>query len=93
MCKALGLRKSLLELSDEYYVDHTELFEGKDCRIKEDKDCPELIIDCGGKELVIPAWRAYCTYDGKRYDLPVAPVYMKVNGRFYVPKEILKITE
>ena len=93
ICKALGLKKSLLDLSDEYYADHTEVFAGKTCTIEEDKDCPKLIVDNAGKELVIPAWRSYCMYDGKRYDLPVAPVYMKKNGRFYVPKEILKIAE
>lgn len=93
LCKALGLKKSLQELSDEYFADHTKLFAGKDCKIKEDKDRPELIVDCEGKELVIPAWRSYCMYDGKRYELPVAPVYMKADGKFYLPKEILKIAE
>ena len=93
LCKALGLKKSLHELSDEYFADHTKLFAGKDCKIKEDKDRPELIVDCEGKELVISAWRSYCMYDGKRYELPVAPVYMKADGKFYLPKEILKIAE
>lgn len=93
ICKALGLKNSLLELSDKYFADHTKVFAGMECKVVEDKDCPQLIVDCEGKELVIPAWRSYCMYDGKRYELPVAPVYMKADGKFYLPKEILKIAE
>ena len=91
ICKALGLKNSLLELSDKYFADHTKVFAGMECKIVEDKDCPQLIVDCKGKELVIPGWRSYFTYDGKRYELPVHAVYMKVDGKFYVPKEILNI--
>lgn len=91
ICKVMGLKDSLEDLSYEYFADHSELFAGKRCRIVEDKDCPKLVVENRGKELVIPAWRSYFIYDGKRYELPVANVYMKVNGKFYVPKEILKI--
>lgn len=93
ICKALGLKNSLLELSDKYFADHTKVFAGMECKVVEDKDCPQLIVDCKGKELVIPGWRSYFTYDGKRYELPVHSVYMKADGKFYLPKEILKIAE
>ena len=89
ICKALGLKKSLLELSDEYFVDHTKVFAGMDCKLVEDKDCPKLIVNCEGKEIVIPGWRSYFECDGKRYELPVQTVYMGVDGKFYVPKDIL----
>ena len=89
ICKALGLKKSLLELSDEYFVDYTKVFAGMDCRIIEDKDCPKLVVNLEGKDIVIPGWRSYFEYDGKRYELPVQTVYMKVDGKFYVPKDIL----
>lgn len=91
ICKALGLKQSLVELSDVYYVDHTKVFAGKECRIVEDKDCPQLIVNHAGKELVIPGWRSYVTYDGKRYELPTTAVYMKTDGKFYLPKDILNI--
>ena len=89
ICKALGLKKSLLDLSDEYFVDYTKVFAGMDCRIIEDKDCPKLVVNLEGKDIVIPGWRSYFEYDGKRYELPVQTVYMKVDGKFYVPKDIL----
>lgn len=89
ICKALGLKKSLLDLSDEYFVDYTKVFAGMDCRIIEDKDCPKLVVNLEGKDIVIPGWRSYFDYDGKRYELPVQTVYMKVDGKFYVPKDIL----
>jgi alkaline phosphatase len=91
LCKALGLKKTLAQLSDEYYVAHTAVFEGKECRIVEDKDCPQLIVNHEGKELVIPGWRSYVTYDGKRYELPTTAIYMKTDGRFYLPKDILNV--
>lgn len=89
ICKALGLKKSLLDLSDEYFVDYTKVFAGMDCRIIEDKNCPTLVVNFEGKDIVIPGWRSYFEYDGKRYELPVQTVYMKVEGKFYVPKDIL----
>ena len=89
ICKALGLKKSLLDLSDEYFVDYTKACAGMDCRIIEDKDCPKLVVNLEGKDIVIPGWRSYFEYDGKRYELPVQTVYMKVDGKFYVPKDIL----
>lgn len=89
ICKALGLKKSLLDLSDEYFVDYTKVFAGMDCRIIEDKNCPKLVVNFEGKDIVIPGWRSYFEYDGKRYELPVQTVYMKVDGKFYVPKDIL----
>lgn len=89
ICKALGLKKSLLDLSDEYFVDYTKVFAGMDCRIIEDKNCPKLVVNFEGKDIVIPGWRSYFEYEGKRYELPVQTVYMKVDGKFYVPKDIL----
>ena len=89
ICKALGLKKSLLDLSDEYFVDYTKVFAGMDCRIIEDKNCPKLVVNLEGKDIVIPGWRSYFEYDGKRYELPVQTVYMKADGKFYVPKDIL----
>ena len=91
ICKALGLKQTLQQLSDEYYADHTEVFAGMECKIVEDKDCPQLIVNHAGKELVIPGWRSYVTYDGKRYELPTNAVYMKTDGKFYLPKDILNI--
>ena len=58
-------------------------------KVVEDKDCPKLIVNCEGKEIVIPGWRSYFECDGKRYELPVQTVYMRVDGKFYVPKDIL----
>ena len=91
ICKALGLKQSLEELSDVYYVDHTKVFAGKECTIVEDKDCPKLVVNHAGKELVIPGWRSYVTYGEKRYELPTNAVYMKTNKKFYIPKDILNI--
>ena len=89
VCKALGLKQTLAELSDEYYADHTKVFAGKDYKIVEDEDCPKLIVNHAGKELVIPGWRSYVTYDGKRYELSTTAVYMKTDKKFYLPKNIL----
>ena len=91
ICKAIGLKQTLEELSDEYYVDHTKVFEGKEYTVVEDKDCPKLIVNHAGKELVIPGWRSYVTYGEKRYELPTNAVYMKTNKKFYIPKDILNI--
>lgn len=91
LCRVLGLKQSLEELTGEYFADHTALFAGYECHIEEDKDCPKLMVDIQGKKLAIPAWRSYFEYDGERYELPLPSVYMKVNGKFYLPKEILNI--
>ncbi len=91
ICKALGLKDSLLDLSDKYFADHTKVFAGMECKVIEDKNCPQLIVDCKGKEIVIPGWRSYFTCDGKRYELPLQTVYMKADGKFYVPRDILNI--
>ena len=91
ICKALGLKQTLEQLSDEYYVDHTEVFAGKEYKIVEDKDCPKLIVNHAGKELVIPGWCSYVTYGEKRYELPTNAVYMKTNNKFYLPKDILNV--
>ena len=91
LCKALGLKQTLAQLSDEYYVDHTEVFAGMEYNIVEDKDCPKLIVNHAGKELVIPGWRSYMTYGEKRYELPTNAVYMKTNKKFYLPKDILNV--
>ena len=60
-------------------------------KIVEDKDCPQLIVNHAGKELVIPGWRSCVTYGDKRYELPTNAVYMKTNKKFYIPKDILNI--
>ena len=91
LCKALGLKQTLEQLSDVYYVDHTKVFAGKECKIIEDKDCPKLIVNHAGKELVIPGWRSYVTYGEKKYELPTVAVYMNTDGKFYIPKDILNI--
>jgi hypothetical protein len=47
------------------------------------------VVNLEGKDIVIPGWRSYFEYDGKGYELPVQTVYMKADGKFYVPKDML----
>ncbi len=85
--KALGLDKSLRELSDEIFVKHTDVFAGQKCSVnREDPQFPVLTVKKGRNTLEIKAFSSVGKLNGKPFDIGSVVVYMDKNDTFYLPK-------
>lgn len=95
VCDALGLKEPLVNLTDEFYVPHTELFEDYKCELVPSEDYPTLVVYNGDKTLRIPAYHAeaYLTDEKGKVDTiktTTPAVYMVENGKFYVDSKLGK---
>lgn len=89
--KALGLEKSLQELSDEIFVKHTDLFAGQKYTVnKNDPDFPVLTVKKGKKSLEVKAFSSVGKLNGKPFDIGSVVVYIDKNDTFYLPKDLVK---
>lgn len=89
--KALGLDKSLQELSDEIFVKHTDLFAGQKYTVnKNDPDFPVLTVKKGKKSLEVKAFSSVGKLNGKPFDIGSVVVYIDKNDTFYLPKDLVK---
>lgn len=89
--KALGLDKSLQELSDEIFVKHTDLFAGQKYTVnKNDPDFPVLTVKKGKNRLEVKAFSSVGKLNGKPFDIGSVVVYIDKNDTFYLPKELAK---
>lgn len=91
LCAASGLKTPLSEMSEKYFKRHDKLFEGYEYEIIKDKDAPKLKVRAEGKEIIITAWNAKVSVDGKIHRLQTPSVYIKENKSFYVSEEILNL--
>lgn len=89
--KALGLEKSLQELSDEIFVKHTDLFAGQKYTVnKNDPDFPVLTVKKGKNSLEVKAFSSVGKLNGKPFDIGSVVVYIDKNDTFYLPKDLVK---
>lgn len=89
--KALGLEKSLQELSDEIFVKHTDLFAGQKYTVnKNDPDFPVLTVKKGKNNLEVKAFSSVGKLNGKPFDIGSVVVYIDKNDTFYLPKDLVK---
>lgn len=89
--KALGLDKSLQELSDEIFVKHTDLFAGQKYTVnKNDPDFPVLTVKKGKNNLEVKAFSSVGKLNGKPFDIGSVVVYIDKNDTFYLPKDLVK---
>lgn len=87
--KALGLDKSLQELSDEIFVKHTDVFAGQKYSVnREVPEFPVLTVKKGRNTLEIKAFSSVGKLNGKPFDIGSVVVYMDKNDTFYLPKEL-----
>ncbi|BBD46704.1 Hypothetical protein PEIBARAKI_6697 [Petrimonas sp. IBARAKI] len=88
--KALGLDKSLQELSDEIFVKHTDVFAGQKYSVnRKDPEFPVLTVKKGRNTLEIKAFSSVGKLNGKPFDIGSVAVYMDKNDTFYLPKELV----
>ena len=87
--KALGLDRSLQELSDEIFVKHTDVFAGQKYSVnREVPEFPVLTVKKGRNTLEIKAFSSVGKLNGKPFDIGSVVVYMDKNDTFYLPKEL-----
>lgn len=87
--KVSGLNKSLVELTDEIFVKHTEVFKGMNYSInKSNPDFPVLTIKKGRTKLEVPAFSSVAKLNGKPFDIGSVVVYIDKNDSFYLPTSL-----
>lgn len=93
VCKVLGLRRPLDELTDELFAPHGEVFAGRECSIEEGGDVPVLVVSgADGSTLRIPAYHNVVYRSGANgadtIRTKAACVYMPDNGKFYLERSL-----
>ena len=91
LCAASGIRTPLFDLSDRYFKRHDKMFAGYEYEIVKGEDVPVLKVKAGDKEILIPAWKAKVSVNGKEHHLQTPSVYIKDNKSFYVSEEIIDL--
>lgn len=88
--KALGLDKSLQELSDEIFVKHTDVFAGQKYSVnRKNPEFPILTVRKGKNTLELKAFSSVGKLNGKPFDIGSVVVYMDKNDTFYLPKNLV----
>lgn len=89
MWKTMGLKHSLRELSDSWFVKASKLFEGAEMETVVENERQRLIVRQNGHELVIPADHADVILDGKTVKVGTVSVFQ--SKEFYVNRSLAKI--
>lgn len=89
LCKVLGLKTSLPELTRYLYNKHTEILQGYEYTITEGA-YPQLHINCDRGTVIIPAWESTIIIDNVRYKMPAPAALVPKNNTFYISKDIIK---
>ncbi len=89
LCKVLGLKTSLADLTGYLYNKHTDILNGYEYSIKEGA-YPQLHIKSDKGMVIVPAWEATIIIDGARHQMPAPAVYIPQNNTFYISKDIIK---
>ena len=86
---ALGLPRSLDELTHEIFAKHTEVFAGMRYSIIEDRD-GNITLEVRNRRntLRIPAHSSVAYLNGTAFDLGSVAVYIGRNNTFYVPRNL-----
>lgn len=84
--KVAGLEMSLLDLTDNIFAKHQNVFEGLTYTIdKQQPDFPVLKVKKGKNSLEIKAFSSVAKLNGKRFELGSVVVYINKNDTFYLP--------
>lgn len=89
LCKVLGLKTSLADLTGHLYNKHTDILNGYEYSIKEGA-YPQLHIKSDKGMVIVPAWESTIIIDGARHQMPAPAVYIPQNNTFYISKDIIK---
>lgn len=86
MRQALGLENSMLELTEEYFAPHTEVFSGMKFSISGTEATEKILtVKHKGVTLSIPAYSTQAKLNGTTYELPIPAVYVDKKDTFYLP--------
>ena len=88
LCKVLGLKTSLPELTRYLYNKHTEILQGYEYTITEGA-YPQLHINSDRGTVIVPAWESTIIIDNVRYKMPAPAVLVPKNNTFYISEDIL----
>lgn len=89
MRELLGLDRTMLEYTDEYFAPHDRVFEGCKYIVKGEK--PEdkvLTVKKGRKTLEIPAFSSKIMLNGQAHEIAVPAVYVDKTDLFYLPTSL-----
>lgn len=85
----LGIEASMMELTDEFYAPHSEVFSGMDYTITEDEAKNKcLTITQGKKKLTVTNFSSIATLNGEIKQLQLPVVYVDKRGEFYLPRSL-----
>lgn len=91
LCKAAGLKSSLADVTDEYFVRHDILLKDFEYEVIKESGNPLLMVKTAVGEVTVPAWRNVFPIADEKVELPVAPVYIKENDSFYLSRQIVDV--
>lgn len=92
MRQLLGLNSSMLDLTKEYFVPHSELFSDMKYEIKGDEVMDKVLTVKHNKHtLVIKPFTTVVELDGKEKLLPISTVYSPKTEQMYVSSTILEL--
>jgi len=87
--KVAGLEMSLLDMTDNIFAKHQQVFEGMTFSIdKKQPDFPVLHVKKGKNRLEIKAFSSIAKLNGKEFELGSVVVYIDKNDTFYLPVQL-----
>ncbi len=89
LCKALGFKMSLPDLTKKIFAKHTEVLAGLEYEIAIKDDFPTLTVKNGNNTLTVRAFSSVAYVNDKPFDLGSVTVYVDKNDTFYLPADIL----
>ena len=89
LADALGITRTLSELTDELYAKHSNVF--ADLKYSIDKSKKELTVKKGKDMLVIPAYKSVVYLNGEAVKLNSVVVYIDKNNTFYLPRNLVEL--
>lgn len=89
MHQLLGMDQSMLDLSKEYYVPHTELFKGMKYEIKGETPNEKVLKVMHKRHtLIVKPFTTIVEVDGKKSELPISTVYSDKTNQMYLPMAV-----
>lgn len=86
---SVGISDSMLELTEQYFAPHTDVFKEATYTITGEKDSQKtLTVNVNGNSIIIHAFNKYITVNGKEKELPLTPIYVDKTNTFYLPRSI-----
>lgn len=88
--KVSGLQKPMKQLTGEIFAKHTDVFNGYNYKIVDEKDITKLVVTNKKKILEVRAFTSVATLNGVPFDLGSVAVYIDKNNSFYLPKNLVE---